>query len=163
MLLNHKSLQAKKEILLLCVMTRPYTVHTWHAVVNMLNKVFPHHSHTYFTFWKHFFHFLCCCCLVYWPDTSSCNYMKKRTHLLPFNVKHTWLLFSVYKSDNPPHTHLGKSSSCHSSLTSMLSMRKVASAVPILSRGKWASAHCGWHTHEAILIGRKPNLKTYRA
>lgn len=34
------------------------------------------------------------------------------------------------------HTHtrsyLGKSSSCHSSLTSMLSMRKVTSAVPIL-------------------------------
>lgn len=30
------------------------------------------------------------------------------------------------------HNYLGKSSSCHSSLTSMLSMRKEASAVPIL-------------------------------
>jgi len=42
--------------------------------------------------------------------------------------------------------YLGKSSSCHSSLTSMLSMRKVASAVPILCQGGRASAHCGQQT-----------------
>lgn len=43
-----------------------------------------------------------------------------------------------YSSDK----YLGKSSSCHSSFTSMLSMRKVASAVPILCLGGGTSAVC---------------------
>lgn len=69
--------------------------------------------------------------------------MTQRAHLLPFSIQQKWRIQSWACSANlckqirqttekPAHNYRGKSSSCHSSLTSMLSMCSGASAVPIL-------------------------------
>lgn len=72
---------------------------------------------------------------------------------------HTHSLAHVYMH-KLPREYLGKSSSCHSSFTSMLSMRNVASAVPILCQGGRASAHAAWETVETESFSWIFGLKT---
>lgn len=82
---------------------------------------------------------------VLFTDTTSSRNTWGRTHLVSFSLQHRWwhqswfvkACHQIWQTSWPhtrTHTHnyLGKSSSCHSSLTSMLSIRNVASAVPIL-------------------------------
>lgn len=109
------------------------------------------------------------CHFLSFVHVAQDDYIMDRTHLLPFSIKHVRQIFrhghgSVWLSLSlSQHTqqYLGKSSSCHSSFTSMLSMRKVASAVPILSRGGQASAHWGRQTDEIMLEFRKSTHSTY--
>ena len=74
-------------------------------------------------------------CHMVWTPTSSIFSTFNVSPVFDSNGAEQMLTNRIEKG-----THLGKSSSCHSSFTSMFSMRRVASVVPIPQRGEQGPA-----------------------